>query len=58
MEHALERVGNVDADAGGAVERARQVATLVGYALGLLRVLLIDPVTRFIRRVRTIGQKY
>lgn len=54
MEHALEGVGDVDAGAPGAVERAGQVATLVRDALGLLRILLIDPVARLVRRVRTV----
>jgi len=57
VEHTLECVGDVDAGAGGAVERTCEIAALIRDALGLLRVLLIDAVARFVCRVRTVRQQ-
>lgn len=54
VEHTLEGVGDVDAGARGAVEGAGEITALVRDALGTLRVLLIDAVARFVRRVRTV----
>lgn len=58
MEHALEGVGYVYADAHGAVEGAGEVPALVRDALALLGVLLVDAVARFVRSVRTVREEY
>lgn len=53
-ENALERVGDVDARAHGAIEGAGQVLAVVHDASALFRVLLVYAVTRFIGRVTTV----
>lgn len=57
LEHALERVGDVDARSHRAVEGARQVTTLVSDTPALLGVLLVDAVARLVGRVRTVGEQ-
>ena len=57
VEYTLERVRDVDAHAGRAVERAGQVAALVRDALRLLRVLLVDTVAGLVGRVGAVRQQ-
>lgn len=54
---ALERVGDVDAGAHGAVEGPGEVSALVGDTSAFLGVLLVDPVARLVRGVRTVGEQ-
>lgn len=57
MEHTLESVGDIDTSARGAVEGASEITALVRDAFVTFRILLIDAVARFVRRVRTVRQQ-
>lgn len=57
VENAFECIGDVDAHAHRAIERARQIFAFVGNATGLLGILLVDAVARFICRIRAIRKR-
>lgn len=56
-KNALEGVGDVDTDAEGAVKGSGQIFALIGDALVLFGVLLVDAVTGFVSGVGAIGQQ-
>lgn len=56
MEHTFECIGDVDAHPHCAIEGPRQILAFIGNAARLLRILLIDAVARFVRRIRAIRE--
>lgn len=54
LEHTFKCIRYIEALAGGAIKRARQILALVVDAARLVRAVLVNAVARLVRRVRAI----